>query len=201
MGIEMRSCAACGKQFPHFATPSRVASGRGKFCSRSCSASVTSRVHGHNIRSGATPTYRSWNAMVSRCHNPRNAKFARYGAAGITVCDRWRESFANFLADMGERPAGHSIDRIDGAGPYSPTNCRWATPQAQQHNLRNNVIVEYRGERHCVSEWARISGIHCKTLMFRLRHGWPVHEALSTPPRLGNRVAPARKARAQQRGA
>lgn len=84
-----------------------------------------------------TPTYRSHQAMIQRCTNPRNDKYAYYGAAGITVCDRWRQSFFNFLADMGERPEGTSIDRWpDPAGNYEPGNCRWATPKQQGENKR-----------------------------------------------------------------
>jgi len=91
--------------------------------------------HGHSIR-GQSPTYSSWAAMMARCFNPENKHYADYGGRGITVCDRWR-SFENFLADMGERPPGKTLDRFpDGDGNYEPGNCRWATPSEQVRNSR-----------------------------------------------------------------
>jgi hypothetical protein len=79
--------------------------------------------------------YNAWAGMVNRCHNPNNTSYGRYGARGIYVCDRWRQSFAAFLEDMGERPAGLTLDRIDATGPYAPDNCRWATKKEQRTNI------------------------------------------------------------------
>lgn len=94
--------------------------------------------HGHGAsRAGKrTPTYVSWNNMIQRATNPRHPAWKNYGGRGITVCARWRD-FANFLADMGERPEGLSLDRIDNDGDYQPSNCRWATRAQQRLNQRN----------------------------------------------------------------
>jgi len=84
-----------------------------------------------------TPEYRTWRHMAQRCENPNTRGFKNYGGRGITVCVRWRRSFANFLADMGPRPSPfHSIDRINNDGNYTPKNCRWATKSQQRRNQR-----------------------------------------------------------------
>jgi hypothetical protein len=87
-----------------------------------------------------TPTYHSWSNMIQRCTNPKHHRYANYGGRGIAVCERWRE-FANFLADMGVKPPGHSIERKDNNGNYEPGNCKWATFAEQSHNTRMTKLT------------------------------------------------------------
>ena len=120
-----------------------------------------------------TPTYRSWQMMRRRASgfNPR-------WYSGVTVCDRW-QSFENFLADMGVRPAGKTIDRIDNSKGYEPGNCRWATASEQQSNKRSNVILELNGKRQCVDHWAKELGIPKARIHKRIDLGWPTERILS----------------------
>lgn len=96
-----------------------------------------------------TPTHGSWIALRRRCFDPNNPRFEHYGARGITVCPRWlgRDGFANFLADMGERPAGASIDRINVDGNYEPSNCRWASRETQARNTRANKLEAHEPDQ------------------------------------------------------
>lgn len=123
--------------------------------------------------------FQSWLGMIDRCSNPSHRAFARYGGRGISVCDRWKE-FKNFIDDMGRRPAGCSLDRIDNDAGYSPQNCRWATASEQSKNRSSNRIIEYDGERLCLSEWSKRVGIDRETIRKRIESGWSVRKALTT---------------------
>ena len=96
--------------------------------------------------------------MLARCRNPNSHNYKDYGGRGITVCARWLNSFKNFLADMGERPAGHSLDRKNNNGNYNKNNCRWATRSVQLKNKRNNVLLSFQGRTQVLVDWARNLG-------------------------------------------
>lgn len=127
--------------------------------------------------------YRSWTAMKDRCSNPKSHNFNRYGGFGVGVCERWRDSFAVFLEDMGPRPSlKHSIDRWpDPAGNYEPGNCRWATDAEQRANQRRSVYVEVGGERILLNDYAKSVGLAYQTIYGRLRAGWTLEEAVTIP--------------------
>lgn len=125
--------------------------------------------------------YRTWEAMISRCHRPDAKGYSRYGGRGITVCDAWRASFEQFARDMGPRPAGHSIERIDNNGPYSPDNCRWATRTEQANNRRNTRWVTANGRTLTIADWSRETGLAWHTIHNRLQRGWDDSRAVNTP--------------------
>ena len=129
--------------------------------------------------------YHTWKGIKSRCYNPNNLNYARYGGRGIEVCDEWRDSAEAFIAwalDNGWE-SGLSLDRIDNDGPYCPSNCRWASQKVQCNNTSKNVCLEHGGETHTISEWSEITGLKGVTIAMRLRRGWSVEDALTKPIR------------------
>lgn len=116
------------------------------------------------------PLYYTWMGIKGRCTNPNYRQWNDYGGRGITICERWKD-FAAFAADMGERPPGHSIDRIDNDKGYSPENCRWATRKEQQRNQRRAVFVIVDGVRYRAVELADIAGIKTDTIIERAARG------------------------------
>ena len=123
-------------------------------------------------KASSTPTYRSWLAMRHRRNKP--------AYKDIPVCKRW-EKFEAFLADMGERPNGTTLDRKNNRKGYFPSNCRWATKQQQSANRRSSLFFSYAGKTLCIAEWAREIGMHEDTLRRRLKRGMPIGTALTTP--------------------
>lgn len=127
-----------------------------------------------------------WEAMKARCRNPRNRQYKDYGGRGVKVCARWlkhSKGFFNFMADMGARPsAKHQLDRFpNNDGPYSPNNCRWATPQDSNRHGRKNHFIAFQGKVLCLAAWSEISGIPAVSLGQRLSLGWTPKQAITTP--------------------
>lgn len=146
--------------------------------------------HGGTPRGNRMPEYRVWGTMIDRCYNEKCERYRYYGGRGIKMCDRWRgeNGFANFIADMGRRPAkGMSIDRIDNDKGYSPENCRWATQLEQVNNTRANKRIEFNGQNLTYAQWERIYNLSHGTINRRIAYGWTPENAITTPPRQMNR--------------
>ncbi len=122
--------------------------------------------------------------MKARCCNSQSPAYARYGARGITVCDRWKDSFANFFTDMGERPSSkHQLDRIDNDDNYTPENCRWVTSQVNMRNRSNTLRATYNGETLTLTEWAQRYDLSYRLVKERIqRLGWSIDRALNQKP-------------------
>jgi hypothetical protein len=118
--------------------------------------------------------------MLQRCQNPKATKYYAYGERGISVCDAW-QTFAGFVADMGERPKGKTLDRIDGEKGYSPENCRWATPSEQSENLRTVKPFLFDGQATTITALSNRTGISKATLRYRLKNGWSEADTLTVP--------------------
>ncbi len=127
-----------------------------------------------------TPEHNAWINMHQRCKNIRHQNYYRYGARGISVCERWGK-FESFLADMGPRPAGTSIDRIDNNGNYEPGNCRWASIKQQSRNKRSNVFYEFNGQKRCLIDWIEWLGLPEKAVRQRIEKGIPFEQAIQRP--------------------
>lgn len=129
----------------------------------------------------ATPTYQTWSNMKKRCYNVACKDFPQYGGRGIKVCKRWRDSFQAFFYDMGERPKGLTLDRINNNGDYAPENCRWATTREQSLNTSRNVCVTIGSKTHTITQWCEILGLDKGVIFSRHHRGWSPYKALTTP--------------------
>lgn len=119
--------------------------------------------------------YNTWHLMIQRCKNKNATAYDRYGGRGIKICDRWlgMYGFRNFYEDMGSRPEGYTLDRIDNDGDYCPENCRWATSKTQNRNRSNNALITYNGETKTLKEWSEILGLSYGMLVMRhCKYGW-----------------------------
>jgi hypothetical protein len=137
--------------------------------------------HGNARRKKTTRAYRIWNGMIKRCSNSKMPSYKNYGGRGITVCNRWLDSFENFLVDMGEPTADLTLDRLDNDGSYCKENCAWRTPIDQARNRRNTIRWTFNGLTLTLSEWAEKVGISQKSLDARYRRGWSIERILTSP--------------------
>jgi hypothetical protein len=130
--------------------------------------------------------------MWTRCTNPNRSTWKHYGGKGVTICKRWTK-FENFLADMGPRPTGTSLDRIDSNKNYTPANCRWADTKTQNRNSAQVVWVTINGAKKRLVEWCELKGVSINTVRHRVKyHGLTYVQALSTPvqSRPGEKLKP-----------
>lgn len=151
---------------------------------KSCGCHMRKRITEVNKKHGMknTSEYIAWQNMKGRCLNPRDKGYARYGGRGISVCNRWLNSFENFYLDMGAKPSpAHTLERIDFNKDYCPENCKWATYREQNRNYSRNVYIEYNGRTMCLKDWADEVGIANSLLRYRIRAGWPIDQALFRP--------------------
>lgn len=181
-GRLLRVCRCeCGKEIE--TPPGYLMNGDTKSCGCLATDQLAKRNAGRVKKhpNGLPKGYWTWQAMRNRCGSKSSKDYPRYGGRGIKVCERWQKSFECFIADMGEKPDGATIDRIDNDGDYTPENCRWATATTQANNRRNSVYLTHDGTTLTLSQWARRVGIKVVTLNQRLSHGWSIADALTTP--------------------
>lgn len=152
-----------------------LSTGRTKSCG--CLKSDVTRERLTTHGQCASPEYIAWSNMRQRCDNPCRPEYPDYGGRGIKVCERWTV-FENFLADMGKRPDGKSIERRNNEGNYEPLNCVWATKIEQTRNTRRNHKIAHRGETKCLTEWVNALGLNYERVRGRLRIGWSFEEAI-----------------------
>lgn len=146
--------------------------------------------HGFSFVGRRRTEYRIWSGIVQRCTNHKHPSFHHYGGRGITVCEEWRRDFTAFFRDMGLRPsAKHSIERKDNSLGYEPHNCKWATMREQTRNVRDNRYLTFDEKTMCIADWGERVGLCQHVIRSRLRCGWSVERALTTPKLTATRPA------------
>lgn len=142
------------------------------------------KIHGQAGDGKWTRTYTAWMNMKNRCAQPKATKFHLYGGRGIRVCDRWRDSFEAFFADMGPCPEGLTLERRSSSRDYQPDNCRWATRVEQANNTSQTLMLTINGETLPFCYWMRRLNVSSEKLVRkRIRErGWPVWRAMGLPP-------------------
>lgn len=165
----------CGKEFVSLISKVK------RLHTRSCGCLVGKTLANMNTTHGKSKTteFNVWVGMNQRCHNPNNERYDQWGGRGITVCERWRNSFSNFYKDMGIRPKGLTLDRRDNNKGYSKDNCKWSTQKEQSNNRRSNVNITYNGETRTLKQWTEYLGLSYDKIVQRVRTlKWPPERAL-----------------------
>jgi hypothetical protein len=165
----------CGKERLAMAVNLR----QGNATSCGCESYETRKLHGMTD----SREFKSWSSMRQRCLNKNAPDYHRYGERGIKICDRWNDSFNNFYEDMGDRPQGTSLDRIDNDGNYEKSNCKWSTRSEQQRNKSNSLFLEWNGIKKTAAEWSDQIGISSKIICERLKAGWQLNDVFTKPIR------------------
>jgi hypothetical protein len=171
-----RFSCECGNQKD--AGIKNVKSGHTTSCGCVFRSMMVKRNTKHGLSRQLASTYRSWKDMRSRCLNPRDFDYADYGARGIGVCERWSD-FAAFVADMGKRPKGKTLDRIDVNGHYEPGNCRWADAKQQANNKRSNHTIKFNGETKTLAQWCEQFSVEPSKVRYRIKAGWSLERIFS----------------------
>jgi hypothetical protein len=168
-----------------------------------CECGTTKDISGIHLRNGKisscgckigdfhglsnAPEYNVWHKIIDRCTNPKSKAWNDYGGRGITVCERWKNSFRLFIEDMGRRPSPElTVERVDNDLGYAPDNCKWATRKEQCLNKRNNLLISLNGRTMTLKEWSFETGIERQTISRRLRRGWSAKDALTKEPQMTN---------------
>ena len=139
---------------------------------KKCRTAKANKAGGYKHGESESPEWNSWSKMIVRCTNINHDKYQYYGARGIKVCDRWldkEKGFINFLEDMGVKPKGYQIDRIDNNGNYEPSNCRWVSRKENCRNKSTNAVYSHQGKTQTMIEWAEEYNLHYQSLAYYLR--------------------------------
>lgn len=155
-----------------------VRGGHTKSCGCIFKAMMAERNTTHGLTKIYPSMYKTWKELRGRCNNKNDADYKDYGGRGIVCCERWN-NFELFVSDMGDKPLGYSIDRIDVNGNYEPSNCRWADDQTQQNNKRNNLNITFNGETKTSQQWADCLDTQRSTIQWRLNQGWNLEKVFS----------------------
>lgn len=162
----------------------KIFTGASKSCGCARNEALTTHGFTSSAKGGNSREYSIWNSMKQRCLNKKNKQYPEYGGRGVSVCERWKNSFENFYSDMGERPfKGASLERINNNKGYSPDNCKWADRNTQNNNKRNNRPITINGTTKNLGQWASEFGVSHSTIIQRIKAGWDVERAIKQPAR------------------